>query len=67
MKSISTLVLLALVHFCDAFRYANTGIRMVNGRRMNFLLRDQGTHVALELTGQFDPSKSWDVKLIFNG
>jgi ferredoxin len=57
---IMSIVLFALISIVNAF----TSIQS----RSNFITRSSKTllrEVPLELTGQLDPKKSWDVKLVF--
>jgi hypothetical protein len=57
---IKSIVLFALISVANAF----TSIQS----RYNFITRSSKTllrEIPIELTGQLDPKKSWDVKIIF--
>lgn len=68
-------VALLALHFCSTLSYRvisspKSGIHNKFPGASNLIRRSQQTalrDVPLELTGQLDPSKKWDVKFIFEG
>ena len=56
--------LLSLLAVVAAFRSVPSGSRWVRNVHLNGIQEDQGG--AIELTGRLDPSKKWDVTLVYN-